>query len=210
MFKKVNLFLAVALTLCAAACGTGSTTETAATTTTAATTARHVTMQPNTAIDVTLVDAIDTDEDVTGDGFRARLNRPIVVNGTTVFAEGAGAKGVLNKVVESGHLQTPAELNFSLTSIQDQDGRWVSVGTNTIREKKASHTNREVAMIGGGAIVGGIIGKIINKDGSTEIGAATGAAVGLGAAAATGKQDIYHGVGTEVTFFSSTSTQIAL
>lgn len=210
MFKHVNLFLAVALTLCVAACGAGSTSETAATTDTGAATAKHVTMQPNTAIDVTLVDAIDTDEDVTGDGFRARLNRPIVVNGTTVFAEGAGARGVLNKVVESGHLQTPAELNFSLTAIQNEDGRWVNVGTNTILEKKASHTNREVAMIGGGAIVGGIIGKIINKDGSTEIGAATGAAVGLGAAAATGKQDIYHGVGTEVTFFSSTSTQIAL
>jgi hypothetical protein len=65
-------------------------------------------------------------------------------------------------------------------------------------------------MIGGGAIVGGIIGKIINRDGSTEIGAAAGAAAGTGLAIATGKQDIYHGAGTEVTFFSSGSSRVAL
>jgi outer membrane lipoprotein SlyB len=107
-------------------------------------------------------------------------------------------------------MKTPAELQFSLTSIQDESGRWIDIGTKTIFEKKASHTNRQVAMIGGGAIVGGIIGKIVDKKGSTEIGAVAGAAAGTGLAAATGKQDIFHGAGTEVVFFSSRSTQIAL
>lgn len=65
-------------------------------------------------------------------------------------------------------------------------------------------------MIGGGAIVGGIIGKVIDKKGSTEIGAVAGAAAGTGLAAATGKQDIFHAVGTEVVFYSSQSIQIAL
>ena len=59
-------------------------------------------------------------------------------------------------------------------------------------------------------IFGGIIGKIIDRDGSTEIGAAAGAAAGTGAALATGKQDIFHGVGTEVVFFSSQAKKIAL
>ncbi|MBU0984460.1 MAG: hypothetical protein KKA42_11355, partial [candidate division Zixibacteria bacterium] len=128
----------------------------------------------------------------------------------TLFKNGAAAMGVLNRVVESGRLKTPAELDFSLTAIQDGNGDWVNVGTNMITEIKGSHTNREVAMIGGGAIVGGIIGKIINRDGSTEIGAAAGAAAGTGLAAATGKKDIFYGVGTEVTFYSSQATQVAL
>jgi len=209
MLKLVSLFLSIAGAICIASCGTGSTTEIDATAGNA-TTSRHVTMAANTAIGVTLVEAIDTDVQVTGDGFRARLNRPIVVDGYTVFADGAAARGTLNKVVESGRLKTPAELNFTLTAIQVEGGRWVSIGTNTILEKKASHTNREVAMIGGGAIVGGIIGKVIDKQGSTEIGAVTGAAVGLGLAAATGKQDIFHGVGTEIVFFSSQSTRVSL
>ena len=65
-------------------------------------------------------------------------------------------------------------------------------------------------MIGGGALVGGIVGKLIDKKGSTEIGAAAGAAAGTGLSAATGKQDIFHAVGTEVVFYSSQSTQVAM
>lgn len=209
MLKIFTLLLASCLALLTMSCGAGNSSETQ---TTKATPQhdRYVTMPENTAIAVVLTDSIDTDVQVTGSDFRAKLTRAIVVDGHTLFADGAEAKGTLNKVVESGRLKTPAELHFSLTAIQDADGSWVNVGTNTILEKKASHTNREVAMVGGGAIVGGIIGKIVDRKGSTEIGAASGAVAGLGLAAATGKQDIFHGAGTEVTFYSSRSTQISL
>jgi len=208
MFKILSLFLSFPLVLLVASCGTGNTTDTVEKTVPATTT--YVTMPENTPIAVTLIDSIDTDVQLTGERFSARLSEPIVVNGHTLFADGAGARGILNRVVESGRLKTPAELDFSLTAIQDKSGRWINVGTNMILEKRASHTNREVAMIGGGAIVGGIIGKIVDRKGSTEIGAAAGAAAGTGLAAATGKQDIFHGAGTEVVFYSSQSTQIAL
>ncbi len=213
MYKTIGLFLASSLLLLIASCGTGSTHEQQTGATTSEKVAKattYVTMPENTAITVTLVDAIDTDVQVTGAPFRARIFRDVVVDGHTLFAEGAEAKGTLTKIVQSGHLKTPAELNFRLTAIQDPSGNWVDVGTNTILEKKDSHTNREVAMIGGGAVVGGIIGKIIDRDGSTEIGAAAGAAAGTGMAAATGKQDIFHAVGTEVVFYSSQPTQIAV
>jgi uncharacterized protein YcfJ len=133
---------------------------------------------------------------------------PIVVSGHTLFPRGAMVKGVLNNVVESGRLKTPAEVSFSITAIQDTDERWIDVGTNMITEKKGTHTDREVAMIGGGAIVGGIIGKIIDRKGSTEIGAVAGAAAGTGLAAATGKQDIFYGPGTEITFYSSQAMRV--
>jgi hypothetical protein len=219
MLKLFSLFLSVSLSLLIASCSTGSTAEQQAAKVTAekkaaaekaVKTTTYVTMPGNTAIAVSLANAIDTDVQITGAEFQATLSRSIVVDGHTLFADGAGAKGVLNKVVQSGHLKTPAELNFSLTAIQDKGGRWINVGTNQIQEKKASHTNREVAMIGGGAVVGGIIGKIIDRKNSTEIGAAAGAAAGTVAAVASGKQDILHPAGTEVVFYSSQSTQIAL
>ncbi len=213
MFRVISIFLGLSLALFIASCGTGSSSEqqvgTAAKTPTPKA-IHYVTIPQGTAITVTLTDSIDTDVQVSGATFRARLTNPLVVDGHTLFADGAEAKGVLSKVVESGRLKTPAELQFALTAIQNKDGRWVDVGTTTIVEKKASHTNREVAMIGGGAIIGGIIGKVIDRKGSTEIGAATGAAAGVGLAAATGKQDIFHGAGTEITFFSSQSMQIAM
>lgn len=205
MFNIIGLASSIVLLFCFAGCGTGEVDQgdSAASTT-------YATMPTATQINVTLVDSIDTDEQITGTEFRAKLNRPIVVDGTTLFADGADAVGTLNRVVESGRLKTPAELDFSLTAIKDQSGRWINVSTAMIQEKKGSHTNRQVAMIGGGAIVGGVIGKIINRDGSTEIGAAAGAAVGTGLSAATGKKDIFLGVGTQVVFFSNQSTQVAL
>jgi len=208
MLKLFSLFLAASLSLFIASCSTGNTDEQVAQTTPKATT--YVTMPRNTAIDVILADSIDTDVQLTGEQFFANLSRAVVVDGQTLFASGASARGVLNKVVESGHLKTPAELNFSLTAIKNRNGNWVNVGTNEIQDKKASHTAREVAMIGGGAIVGGIIGKIIDRKASTEIGAAAGAAAGTGLALATGKRDIFYGAGTQVTFFSSESMKVAL
>jgi hypothetical protein len=213
MFKIISLFLSVTALALIASCGAGGTSDQQAGTATTEKVTKpptYVTMPANTAITVALVDSIDTDVQLSGAEFRATLSRSVVVDGHTLFADGAQAKGILNKVVESGRLKTPAELNFSLTAIQNGSGQWTTVGTNTIIEKKASHTGREVAMIGGGAIVGGIIGKVIDKKGSTEIGAAAGAAAGTGLAAATGKQDIFHAAGTEVVFYSSQSTQIAL
>lgn len=204
MYRIISLLLTISLSLLIASCGADSKAEKVEKNTV------YVTMPVNTAITVVLVDSIDTDIQLSGDEFRARLSQPIVVDGHTLFPDGVEVKGNLDKVVQSGHLKTPAELNFSLTAMQDRSGRWVNVGTNMIMEKKASHTDREVAMIGGGAVVGGIIGKIIDREGSTEIGAVAGAAAGTGLAAATGKRDIFHAVGTEVVFFSSQSTQIAL
>jgi len=214
MFKIISLLLAASLTLLVASCGTDSNAEPQTGSSTNGTVSNgstyFVTMPESTAIAVTLIDSIDTDIQVSGTEFRARLTRPIVVDGHTLFTDGAGARGILNKVVESGRLQTPAELSFSLTSIQNGSGHWINVGTDMIMDKKASHTNREVAMIGGGAIVGGIIGKIVDRKGSTEIGAAAGAAAGTGLSVLTGKQDIFYGAGTEVVFFSNQSMRVAL
>ena len=210
MFRKIGLFLVLSLSLFLVSCGADSDAVEGAGAPAVQVAATFITMPASTPIKVRLVDSIDTDVQVTGSVFRAALIDPIVVNGHTLFTSGAMAKGILNNVVESGHLKTPAELSFSITAIQDANERWIDVGTNMITETKGSHTNREVAMIGGGAIVGGVIGKIINRKGSTEIGAAAGAAAGTGLAAATGKQDIFYGAGTEVTFYSSQATRVAL
>jgi hypothetical protein len=213
MFKVISLFLSVSLAFFVASCGAGNTAEQQSgktPTEKVAKTTTYVTMPESTAIAIIFVDSVDTDIDQTGMEFRAKLLRPIVVNGHTLFDENAAVKGILNKVVESGRLKTPAELIYSLTAIQDIGGSWVSINTYEIRQIKGSHTNREVAMIGGGAIVGGIIGKIIDKKGSTEIGAAAGAAAGAATAAASGKKDIVHSAGTGAVFYLNQPKQIAL
>jgi hypothetical protein len=176
----------------------------------------YVTMLRNTAITVTLLDSIDTEVQQTGTEFRAMLARSIVVDRHTVFADGAGARGVLSRVINSGRLKTPAEVSFRLTAIQNESGRWVEVGTNTIHERKATYLHGKIIMIGGGGLVsgggtiGGRIGKL--KEGENRAypdagGPATSRSI---APAVPHVQDIFHEIGTEVVFFSNQSTRIAL
>lgn len=211
MRNSVILFISVPLMLFVTSCGKRAEQEVGKPPTEkVAKATTYVTMPESTAIAIIFVDSIDTDIHQSGMEFRAKLFRPIVVNGHTLFDEGAAVRGVLNKVVESGRLKTPAELNYSLTAIQDKSGHWIDINTYAIQQKKGSHTDREVAMIGGGAIVGGIIGKITGKKGGTEIGAAAGAAAGAATAAATGKKDIVHSVGTGAVFYLRQSTEIVV
>lgn len=169
-----------------------------------------VTLPESTVIAIELIDSIDTDIHVTGTEFRVRILQPVVYNGMTVFEEGAEGVGVMNKVVESGRMKTPAELTISLAGIQDASGKLVNLDTYSITEKKDSHTKRQVGMIGGGALVGGIIGKITGKKGGTEAGLAAGAAAGAAAAAATGKQDIVLHSGTQVNFVLRSPVSISV
>jgi hypothetical protein len=164
----------------------------------------------STAIHVTLIDSIDTDVQTTGTKFRALLAEPLRVGDKMVYEEGTAVTGVLNNVVESGRLETPAELSFSLISITDANGNEIPITTYTIDEKKGSHTNRDAELIGGGALVGGIIGKLTKKKGGTAIGAAAGAAAGAATAAATGKKDIVHSAGTEAVFILKEPVQVTI
>ncbi len=171
---------------------------------------KTVSLPESTLVAITLVDSIDTDINVTGQNFTAELKDPIVADGETVFQRGDKVKGVLNKVVESGHLKTPAELSFSIVSITNSKGEEYTIDTYPISEKKDSHTKKEVGLIGGGAVVGGVIGKLTGKKGGTEIGAAAGAAAGTAAAAASGKKDIVHSAGTDVVFALRTPLKITV
>jgi len=83
MFKSICLLMALSLAFFIASCGAGNSsarhvdTLTTTATTTATTTSTHfVTMPENTAIAVTLVDSIDTDVQVSGATFRAKLSEP--------------------------------------------------------------------------------------------------------------------------------------
>jgi hypothetical protein len=169
-----------------------------------------VSLPESTVIAIELIDSIDTDVHVTGTEYRARLLEPVVFGGETVFEKGATAVGVLNKVVESGRMKTPAELVFSLVSIEDRSGQQVQIDTYPLEEKKDSHTKKQVGLIGGGALVGGIIGKVTGKKGGTEIGAVAGAAAGAAAAAATGKQDITLHSGTQVHFVLRSPVRVTI
>ena len=122
MLRIAGMLMAMSLALFMASCGTGSTTEQESTATKVVSTTDHVMMPQNTAIAVTLIDSIDTDVQLSGAEFRAKLAEPIVVNGKTLFANNAEAKGVLDKIVESGGLQNAGRTQLQTDRYKGRQG----------------------------------------------------------------------------------------
>lgn len=148
------------------------------------------------SIVVALVDEIKTGENQTGDIFRATLDEDIVIGGKTVFAAGSRVEGLIENAVGSGRLKTDAELKITLKYLEGQE-----IFTNSIEDKGSSHKKRNQELIGGGAVVGGILGALKGKDvKGAIIGAAAGAAIGVGAATLTGKDNLRYEPGTKLSF----------
>lgn len=158
-----------------------------------------LTIPAGTTIPVRLQQTISSDNASSGQAFEAVLAEPLVVDGRTVAAKGANAWGEVVKAVESGRLQTPAELYLKLTALE-VNGQRVAISTSSVGRKGESHKKRNVGMIGGGAGLGAAIGAIAGGGKGAAIGAAAGAGAGTAGAAATGKKDITYPVETRLAF----------
>jgi hypothetical protein len=89
----------------------------------------------------------------------------------------------------SGHLQTPAELVVTLTSLE-VGGKTYEILTSDRSWRGHSHKKRDTELIGGGAGVGGLIGALVGHGKGAAIGAGIGADGGTATAYATGRKDI--------------------
>lgn len=146
-----------------------------------------VVIPAGTEVTVRLIDNLTSEKAQPGDTFRGSLEYPVLVNGKSVLPKGADVTGRVTKVVSSGRLSRPGELELVLTSV-GSGSKMTSVQTEPFRIKGESHTKSNVTKIGGGAALGAIIGGIAGGGKGAAIGAGVGAAAGTGVAAATGKK----------------------
>lgn len=122
-----------------------------------------------------------------GQPFHGTLAAPVVVNGRTMFPQGAAVTGQVVHVKRSGRLSSPGELTLALRTIR-YNGRSYAVSASPFFIKGESHTKSNVTKIGGGTALGALLGGIFGGGKGAAIGAASGAAAGTGVAAATGKK----------------------
>lgn len=139
------------------------------------------------SLSVRVTEKLSSETSHLGDPFHGTLTAPVVVNGRTMFPQGAEVSGQVVHVKSSGRLSAPGELTLALRTIR-AGGRTYVVSANPFFIKGESHTKSNVAKIGGTTALGALLGGIFGGGKGAAIGAASGAAAGTGVAAATGKK----------------------
>lgn len=197
-------WLAVIMGLCLSlsmACSKSSDTATESETTTsegtkkAAVETKPAVVPAGTLLTVRLGETLGSKVSSPGQSFTATLAKPVVIDGTTVLADGASAEGTVVDAKPMGKFKGGALLQLKLTSVSDQPIHTASF-TQTLKGKG----KRSAAMIGGGAGLGAIIGGIAGGGKGAAIGAAAGAGAGTGGAVLTGNKEIVLPAETAVSF----------
>jgi hypothetical protein len=158
-----------------------------------------VTLPGETAIHVTLDQAVASDRNRPGDHFEATVSQPIVVTGKTVIPAGAPVEGLVVDAHHSGRLTGRARLQLALETVT-VNGKSYEVRTAVRTRVGGNHKKRNLALIGGGAGGGAIIGAVAAGGKGALIGGPIGAGVGTAAAFITGQKDIRLPPETPLTF----------
>jgi hypothetical protein len=171
----------------------GATLLLAALTVAASTALRHrpepVTLPEQTTIQVTLDEALASNQNRPGDHFDATVAEPVVVDGKTVIPQGAHAEGLVVDAKQSGRLMGRARLQLALQSVA-VDGQNYDVRTTPHPRIGRDHKKHNLEWIGGSAAGGALIGAVAGGGKGALIGGPIGAGAGLTAAMLTGKHDI--------------------
>ena len=145
----------------------------------------NVTVPSGKSGDATLSTDLSSETNHEGDTFTAELSSDWVVDGQVVLAAGSKVYGHVSAVEAAGRGKSKAYLTLAYDKVGLPGGGTVELTAQPQTFKAEGTTKRDVGLIGGGTVIGGIIGK---ATGSTGKGAVIGGAAGTAAAlAARGK-----------------------
>jgi hypothetical protein len=137
----------------------------------------------------------------------ARLRRPVVVDGVTVFPAGAVFHGNVTEVERAGRVRGRSHLAFRFTEVAI-DGQRDPARTNTVSFEGEATKSEDATKVGAGAGIGAVIGGIVGGGSGAAKGAAIGGAAGAGTVLATRGRDVVLPVGSEVTATLSSPFEI--
>lgn len=158
-----------------------------------------VTIPGETALHVTLDQALSSDQSRPGDHFEATVSQPIVFDDKTVIPQGTHVEGVVVDARPSGRLRGRARLQLALQSIE-LEGKTYQITTSNSLRVGGNHKKRNWAWIAGGGGGGALIGALAGGGKGALIGAPIGAGAGTAVAFMTGKKDVHLAPETPLTF----------
>jgi hypothetical protein len=148
-----------------------------------------------TPLRIKLATSLSTKTSVQGDTFEATIASPVSVGGHVAIPEGASVSGRVILVQQPGKASGRGQMQLSYDKVSF-GGHAYDLATRSQVYESKSGTKKDVEMIGGGAVAGGIVGAILGGKGSVGKGAAVGAAAGTGTALMTRGPQLELGAGT--------------
>jgi hypothetical protein len=148
-----------------------------------------VVVPAGTTLTVRLGEALGSKLSSDGQSFSATVASPVEVDGKTVIASGAAARGVVTAAKALGRFKGGAELQIKLTSVT-VNGSERSIQTSALTRVEKGKGKRTAVLAGGGAAVGALIGGLAGGGKGAGIGALAGGGAGGAGAAFTGNKDI--------------------
>ena len=153
-------------------------------------TAREAVVVPaGTMLTVRLGEAVGSKISSPGQSFSATVASPVTVDGKTVVAQGATARGTVVDAKPLGRFKGGAVLQIKLTSIT-VNGTEQQIQTSALTRTEKGKGKRTAVLAGGGAAAGALLGGLIGGGKGAAIGAVSGAGAGGAGAAFTGNKDI--------------------
>jgi hypothetical protein len=143
----------------------------------------RVTVPTGTPITVTLSTSLSTGHSSAGDRFAANVTEAVTIGGRVAIPEGARIDGHVLVSEQPGKVKGRGRMQLAFEQVSF-DGHSYSLGSRSAMFQSRSGADEDAAMIGGGAVTGGIIGGILG-DGTGDaakgaiIGGAAGTAVSL-------------------------------
>jgi hypothetical protein len=143
---------------------------------------KTVTVPAGTTVNVRLTQAIDVDTSQAGMTFKAIVDDPVMIGGSTVIPRNASAVLQAVQVQQSGKAKGADKISLKLNSV-GFGGRVYQVTSAYVEQKGKGEGKRTARKVGGGAGLGAIVGGIAGGGSGAAIGAAVGGATGAVVAA---------------------------
>jgi hypothetical protein len=147
---------------------------------------RTVMVPAGTKVNVRLTQGIDVDASKAGQTFKAIVDDPVMIGGSTVIPRGASAVVQAVSVQQSGKMKGSDKISLKLNSI-GFGGMAYPVTTEYVETKGSGEGKKTARKVGGGAGLGAIVGGIAGGGSGAAIGAAVGGVTG--AAVASGGEE---------------------
>ncbi len=143
--------------------------------------ASTVTLPAGTAVAMTLETSLSTKTASVGDRFTARVSSPVTVSGRTIIPAGAIVSGHVALTEQPGKASGRGRMQLAYDTVRFNGRTYDLSSTSRIYESESGR-GKDAAMIGGGAVAGGVAGAIIGGSaGDAGKGAAAGAVAGTAA-----------------------------